>query len=469
MTVPVPPPPPPARTLRPWVAGAAIAVVLVATLVAVVVLRPAGGDGSVAAPTATPAPAPSPSGTDAPPRTPTPAPTPTPTSQTSPAPPGGTASPLPGPRPDGIEQIAAQVAAIRALPLRGELDARVVAPPDLGAKLAELSYAEHDREQVALDGRLLTALRLLDPGDDLAAIVEAFYREQILGLYVMEEQVLYIGGDDPELSAGQRVTAAHEIVHALQDRAFDLDRFMDSDEAEADAQLAALALVEGDAVLSQELWAVRHQTSQEREEALGEAGGRPSEALAASPPYVRDTLLFPYREGFRFVQALFEQGGFAAVDAAFEDPPSSTRHILRPETYLAGEQHSEVTITAAPGEGWEEASTYTFGEFDVGQWLAPLGEAAAQVTATWDGGLTRHWQRADGDAVALALRLGTPGGAAAACAAVPTWYEAVAGGQEEGERLLRGDRDWMAWTCDSGEVRLGLAPDADTARLLAQP
>src|SRR5690606_31532602 len=132
-------------------------------------------------------------------------------------------------------------------------------------------------------------------------------------------KVLYVGAGGARLTPGQRITAAHEVLHAVQDHAFDLDAFMDLDERDADAGLARLALVEGDATLTQELWSLQYQSEEERSRAREEFTQQSTAALDAAPAYVRETLLFPYVTGTSFVRALFTEGGYARVDAAFAE------------------------------------------------------------------------------------------------------------------------------------------------------
>jgi hypothetical protein len=91
-----------------------------------------------------------------------------------------------GPPPEALDEIAHQVAALRGLPYVEPLDARVVPPSALGAKYSDLAFAELDLEDLAGDQRLLVALRLIGPDTDLLAVVDALYREQVLGIYVAE-------------------------------------------------------------------------------------------------------------------------------------------------------------------------------------------------------------------------------------------------------------------------------------------
>jgi hypothetical protein len=408
---------------------------------------------TVAPPVQTATPDPAPEGGP-----PDPSPEPTPTLE-----------PLEGPRPEGVDDIAEQVSALRGLPISEPLDVRSVARSDLGARFAELARAEMDPEEVAADERLLVALRLLEPEVDLLAVLEAFYSEQVLGMYSTDERILYVGADSATLSPAQEITAAHEITHALQDQRFGLRDLLELDHGQSDRQLAALSLVEGDAVLVQELWSARHQSSEERDAARLEAFAGGGDAFRDAPRYVRDAVLFPYSAGARFVQTLVEDGGFEAVDAAFEQPPRSTAEIMHPERYLAGWTPEEVTVTAAPGGRWSEAATYELGAFDLNQLFLALGQERGQaIAAGWSGGAVRHWQDDAGDAVALTLRFEDAEAAADACAATPAWYAHSADGTAAGGQTMQSDRDWLAWSCADLEVRLGLAPDEATATTLTR-
>lgn len=406
--------------------------------------------------------------------TPTPAPAPAPTTPPSAEPvPTGTSTPparVAGPRPEGIDALADQVAALRGLPLDAPLDARVLSPAALADKFADLAFSELLPDEVERDRRLLVALRLVPTDVDLLGIVEALFREQLLGLYVPEEDVLYVGGEDVTLSAYQRVTAAHEVTHALQDRAYDLESMLDLPEREADASLAIRSLVEGDAVVVQERWAAEHQDTAAREAALAEARARTSASLASAPDYIVESISFPYAAGTRFVLALLDAGGPDVLEAAFADPPTTSSEILHPERYLDGEAAEDVSVAGEPGAGWEAAVTYSFGEFDLDHLLRPLGRSEARALAAgWAGGEVRAWRRDGDDAVAIVLALRTPEDAAALCEAAPRWYAATTTGVERFDDGLAGPDDAFSSTCGSTHVRLAVAPDRTTATVLVDP
>ena len=366
--------------------------------------------------------------------------------------------------PTDLSDFARQVAELRDLELERDLNARLVGSGALADKISDIAFSEQDPEEIEETEQLLVALRMAEPDVGLAEIVEDLYREQIIGLYVPEEATLYVrrrGGGSP----AERITTAHEITHALQDQAFDLVKLQAEHEDNDDASLAVLALIEGDAVLTQQLWAQRYLTSDELGQVAEESTG--GEALDRAPDYLRNSLFFPYQDGGLFVAELYRKGGFSAVNEAFRDPPTSTEQIMYPDRYLEGDDPVPVKIEGHPGSGWKKAARYDFGAFDLDEMLQPLGAATASDAAEgWGGGAIRSWTRGDMTAVAAMLRFDTAEDAAEACDALPRWYAEVASAQPTGSGTYTGDRDHFAVRCFEDEVHFGLAPTAETTRKL---
>ena len=134
-------------------------------------------------------------------------------------------------------------------------------------------------------------------------------------------------------------------------------------------------------------------------------------ALGHAPPVLISSLSFPYSSGYRFVETLYDAGGFEAIDAAWADPPRSTEHILHPERYLAGDAPQIVTLpplTDTLGVGWELLEDDILGEFFLREYLdQQLAAAVAERAAEGWGGdrYAVYWNEATGGLV-MALRLG---------------------------------------------------------------
>lgn len=80
--------------------------------------------------------------------------------------------------------------------------------------------------------------------------------EQVAGYYDPKVQQFYLA-DWIELE-GQKPVMAHELTHALQDQHFNLKRFENWPKGDSDAELAAHALIEGDATLAMTLYMAKN-------------------------------------------------------------------------------------------------------------------------------------------------------------------------------------------------------------------
>jgi len=122
---------------------------------------------------------------------------------------------------------------------------------------------------------------------------------------------------------------------------------------------------------------------------------------------MRSSLAAPYIYGTLFVNTLRRQGGWAAVDRAWEDPPTTTEQILHLEKWLAHEPAKPVSAPpfASLGSGWTASDEDSEGELGARtafeEWL-PLSDAA-QVAGGWGG--DRAVLVASGDRAAFGWRM----------------------------------------------------------------
>ena len=378
---------------------------------------------------------------------------------------GPTRPPAPSGEPVDLGGLVGQVSAVRDLSVLRPLDVRRLDDTQMADLVGELAFADVDPVELEHNRQLLVSLRLLEPDQDLRQLLESLYRGAVVGLYVPEDERLYVRSASERLSPYGRFTAAHEVTHALQDQHHDLEALRDLPVGEDDAELALLALVEGDAVVTQQAWALRHQSAGERaalgSEALLLAAGTPADL----PRYLRRSVELPYAQGAAFVAAVMGARGADTRAQLYANPPTTTEQVLHPERYLAGEQAVDVRVPEALGTAaWTAASTTTVGEFDVVELLWSLGSGRATAAgAGWGGGRARLWRRGEDTATSLALEFDTPADAAEACAALADWYGEVADGAAIQEGVYAGDRDLMALACGVTSVRMGLGGDPDTA------
>lgn len=138
----------------------------------------------------------------------------------------------------------------------------------------------------------------------------------VQGFYNIKDKALFLYDDIS--GAYERGVLIHEMVHALQDQHFGL-RKLHSATFDGDADLARSALIEGDATFTMI-------------ELLKEE--QPRVAAMLDAPLARSKNIqnaFLYAQGARYVKALKERGGWAAVNTAYRFPPASTAAVLHPE------------------------------------------------------------------------------------------------------------------------------------------
>jgi hypothetical protein len=116
----------------------------------------------------------------------------------------------------------------------------------------------------------------------------------------------------------------HELVHALQDQHFDLDR-PELDDVDDERGIAFTALVEGDAARIETAW--YRQQSLDRQQQIDRMTGGGDRG---DFDVVDQLLAFPYYAGPAYVEWLLADGGQPALDAAFTEPPTTTEQVLRP-------------------------------------------------------------------------------------------------------------------------------------------
>ena len=381
MTTLLPPPdlrPAPPRRPWPWVIGVLV-VVLVAAGIAAIAVR-SGGDGGA---TATGAAAhPSTTGVPAPEGAPGAGPTASSTPTT-------VASDVPPAEKKVFDELMAQVADVRGLQWKGPLNLKVVSPDELARLVRETNDRDLKPDQVASEGEALKLLHLIPPDADLQQILDDVLAGAVLGFYDPTTKELYVGGED--LDVATKYTIAHEMTHALTDQVFDYGPATQAldDAGKTEESAAYSALLEGDAVLTQELWADKYLSEDEALEAFFGGGTSDSgAALALAPSYIVQALFFPYDEGLSFVEKLHDSGGYGAVNAAYRKPPTSTEQIIYPQTYLAGQGSPSPAIPdVAAATGCAPVRTGTVGEFDM---RAVLSEAlskddAGNAVEGWNG------------------------------------------------------------------------------------
>lgn len=291
-----------------------------------------------------------------------------------------------------MDQIEQEVVQLRGIRPTGPVDRGLLSDADLRQYVIDDFLEDYSEEEADDDVRTLVLFGLIEPGYDLFGLYLELYSEQIAGFYDDEVKQMFVvqgaGFGGPE-----RITHAHEYAHALQDQRWGLSEGLGfNDEAcEEDSERCAAvqALVEGDASLLEERWLVTYATEQDFQELLDFYDNFESPVFDSAPAFLQDDFIFPYDSGYSFVEHFFLDGGWAAVDAVYADPPVSTEQILHPERYPDDRPVSidAPDLASALGDGWRQLDQDVLGEWFTHLTLVQLisAEESRAAAAGWGG------------------------------------------------------------------------------------
>jgi len=274
-----------------------------------------------------------------------------------------------------VADFLARVAAVRNLPPRASVQARVLDRAALIESVRQHVGREVPSDVIHNQGELLVGLGMVPPDFDYEEGAFKLLETQLAGFYEPHDKRMYLASDLEDRVAD--ATLAHELVHALQDQYYDLGARLSYQPEANDRESAIQALAEGDA------------TSAMMDLMLAEGGRRstdiPDEVFAAEvessmtstpdgasvPRVLRASLVAPYVDGVTFVNALRRRGlskrgaaggGWEAVDEAWRSPPTTTEQLLHLDKYDAREPPEALPTPTSPPGSWTMLYDDAFGE-----------------------------------------------------------------------------------------------------------
>ena len=310
-----------------------------------------------------------------------------------------------------LEQLIRDAQDIRDLPFLTPPRIIVVSNEELAERVrAEIS---EDSEDFPADEALYQVLGLLAEDADFEAIVLDLYGEQVAGFYDGDTGEIVVPSREEGLSLTQQGTLVHELVHALTDQHFQFnDKYQAMfDEDRLDEASAYQALIEGDAVLAELLWA-RSLSQVDLGRFLAESLEIDSSALNAAPRFLRESLFFPYNIGLAFVQTLYIRGEWDPVNDAYTTMaalPGSSEQVINPDDYMR-DLPLDVDIPEVVLPGYELERTTVLGEqgFRILLNQGSTVDVLAEAVDGWGGDSYHQWFDGDNAAVLLVFEGDSP-------------------------------------------------------------
>jgi hypothetical protein len=288
------------------------------------------------------------------------------------------------------ESVLKETSEIRQLPILRPVKSGAQTRAEIERMLIKNMDEDTTPEELHATELTLKKLGLIPAEMQLRSFIISLLTEQVAGYYDPKAQQFYLA-DWIDLD-GQKPVMAHELTHALQDQHFNLRRFDKWPKGDADAELAAHALIEGDATLAMQNYITRNPLrALAFLRSIEASGSGSSELIEKAPRVLRDSLLFPYQYGMEFVSQLFQRNGWKQVSLAFTELPQSTEQILHADKYFAREAPVKVEladIAVALGANWKRVDYDVNGEWGyyliLDEFLKSKAESM-QAAAGWGG------------------------------------------------------------------------------------
>ncbi len=289
---------------------------------------------------------------------------------------------------EATAEVLKETGKLRRLPPLQQIKSGVKTRDEIKTLVIDRLNEDVTPEQMRASEATLRKFGLIDNAFRLRPFTISLLTEQIAGYYDPRAGEFYIA-DWIDIE-GQKLVMSHELTHALQDQYFDLRRFEKWPKGDSDAQLAAQALIEGDATLLMGFY-----MTQNPKRALDIfksmlATGINTKQIDQAPKPLRASLLFPYDQGREWAQALYEQGGWDALSKAYQSLPQSTEQILHIDKYLAREQPEKINlpdIAKLLGANWRRIDSDVNGEWGyyliLNQFIAE--DDSKRAAAGWAG------------------------------------------------------------------------------------
>jgi hypothetical protein len=300
-----------------------------------------------------------------------------------------------------MDDLQHQVGLLRGLQLTSPIPRILLPEAQVRERLAEDLLTAFASEPGRVDATVFTLLGLLPSGLDLPKAYVDLSARQPADFYEHKSRNMVVMSDGG-FGVVERLAYIRAYDLALQDQHFGLAGRLGYDPAACpcvdESSAAVRALVEGDAALLQEQWLRTYATSQDLTDLALSARGSAGASNDSVPLFVQQAARFPQSLGLEFVRRLYLKGGWAAVDAAYANPPASTEQILHPERYpkAAPVAIAAPDLSAALGSGWHEVGHGVLGEWNTRSLLeTELSQAIAEAAAFgWGGDAYRVYQRA---------------------------------------------------------------------------
>ena len=252
-----------------------------------------------------------------------------------------------------VDEILKFVSQDTGLPIRHKVKRKLITRDKVERYVEKRLKDDKDTQRLERSQLVLKKFGMIPPDYDLHSEFLKLLSEQVAAYYDSKTKTVnLLDWVQPEL---QKTVLAHELTHALQDQAVDLEKWGMAGEKDdlplpdqqeqlvEEAQAARQNVAEGQAMVAMIDYTlapagVNILTALDAVNAMRAAmtDGKDAPVLASAPIFLRESLLMPYTFGLDFVrEVLSKNGKTAAFAGMLQRPPIDTRQVMEPDTYIS--------------------------------------------------------------------------------------------------------------------------------------
>jgi len=284
-----------------------------------------------------------------------------------------------------VDALLKQASEITGLPVQRPVKSAVVSREQVQQYLSKRVKDTITPQELHAQELALKKFGLLPADFELETFLVKLLTEQAAGYYDSQQKQFYIADWTPV--AVQRPAMVHELTHALQDQQVDLDRFLLSKELNQDEQMARGAVVEGAAILAMMQYVITRGNVKDLLQMAGGSDLSQYPVFNSAPPYLQESLMFPYTSGMLYMRWRVEKEGKAGYAAALKNPPRSTAEILHPGREPVNYDNLRPPEVSPLPAGYTLLDTEVLGEMDIRVLLKQYAgeETARRLAPAWRG------------------------------------------------------------------------------------
>ncbi|UTF54662.1 Hvo_1808 family surface protein [Natronosalvus rutilus] len=242
-------------------------------------------------------------------------------------------------------------------------------------------YEDVDQRTRQFDNAQFETLLLIGSDDDAVDVRQADRSTTVGGYYdYVNDEIVVISENSDQLQLDEAILA-HELGHALQDQHFPLEEYVRNT---TDRDNAILGVIEGDTHRMEQQYLAYCENDQWNEPCILDdgSGGEEGDQSQAPPNWGLYFMQFqPYSDGPSFVQSVYDEGGWDAVNALYDDMPDSAVEVIYPKRY--GEfDANDLEVSDRSSDDWERLTFEEGPDYNV---IGQAGLSAMFMDPAYDG------------------------------------------------------------------------------------